>query len=153
MEVAPAMAASRHRTSTLLRELVETGLLAILVFLSVRASVQHYRVEGLSMDPTLEDGEFLLVNSLVYSEVDLEKVGKWVPFWDPGEPGVRHVFHGPERGDIVILHQRVGVERDLVKRIIGIPEKDIVGKAMASWWPRSAWGLAPNEEPVLGAAP
>ena len=214
VEAAPVTAASHHRTSTLLRELVETGLLAILVFLSVRASVQHYRVEGLSMDPTLEDGEFLLVNSLVYSEVDLEKVGKWVPFWDPGEPGVRHVFHGPERGDIVILHQRVGVERDLVKRIIGIPgdvleiqrgtvfidgrelkepyiqspwssdlapiripagkyfvmgdnrngshdsrsfglvdEKDIVGKAMASWWPRSAWGLAPNEEPVLGAAP
>ncbi|MBK7329366.1 MAG: hypothetical protein IPI85_09870 [Dehalococcoidia bacterium] len=34
-----------------------------------------------------------------------------------------------------------------------VDEKDIVGKAMASWWPRSAWGLAPNEEPVLGAAP
>lgn len=109
-----------HRHS-FVRELVETGLLAILVFLAVRASIQHYRVEGHSMDPTLANGEFLLVNSLVYSEVNLDKVAKWVPFWDPGEPDVRHVFHGPQRGDIVILHPRQTQSRDLVKRIIGVP--------------------------------
>jgi signal peptidase I len=107
---------------TIVREIVETALLAILVFLAVRSSVQHYRVEGHSMDPTLEDGEFLLVNSLIYSKVDVEAVAKWVPFWDPGAPGERHVFHGPERGDIVILHHPVaGQERDLVKRVIGLP--------------------------------
>ena len=107
---------------TIFREIIETALLAILVFLSVRASVQHYRVEGHSMDPTLEDGEFLLVNSLLYSEVDVEAIARWVPFWDPGEPARRHVFHGPERGDIVILHHPVpGQERDLVKRVIGLP--------------------------------
>jgi signal peptidase I len=112
-------AAARH---LLLREVVETALLAILVFLAVRASVQHYRVEGQSMDPTLEDGEFLLVNSLVYAKVDLEALARWVPFWEPGDPAERHVFHGPERGDIVILHHPVtGQERDLVKRVIGLP--------------------------------
>lgn len=198
-----------HRHS-FVRELVETGLLAILVFLAVRASVQHYRVEGHSMDPTLANGEFLLVNSLVYSEVNLDKVAQWVPFWDPGEPDVRHVFHGPQRGDIVILHPRQTNGRDLVKRIIGVPgdvieiregkvlidgreliepytngpwrgsmpavripedkyfvmgdnrndsldsrsfglvdEKDIVGKALGSWWPKDKWGLAPNEEPTF----
>lgn len=112
-------AAARH---LLLREVVETALLAILVFLAVRASVQHYRVEGQSMDPTLEDGEFLLVNSIVYSKVDLQALARWVPFWEPGAPAERHVFHGPERGDIVILHHPVtGQERDLVKRVIGLP--------------------------------
>jgi len=116
---APHRAVTRQ---TIVREVIETALLAILVFLAVRASVQHYRVEGHSMDPTLEDGEFLLVNSLLYSEVDVEAIAKWVPFWDPGEPAERHVFHGPERGDIVILHHPVeGQERDLVKRVIGIP--------------------------------
>jgi signal peptidase I len=110
-----------HRRTVFVRELVETGLLAILVFLAVRASVQHYRVEGDSMSPTLSDGEFLLVNSLVYSEVNLEKVGDWVPFWDPGPPAQRQVFHGPERGDIVILHPRQRDPRDLVKRVIGLP--------------------------------
>ncbi|MBE0611666.1 MAG: signal peptidase I [Dehalococcoidia bacterium] len=106
----------------LAREIIETALLAILVFLAVRASVQHYRVEGHSMDPTLEDGEFLLVNSLLYSKIDVQALARWVPSWDPGEPAERHVFHGPERGDIVILHHPVtGQERDLVKRVIGIP--------------------------------
>lgn len=208
-----AVATRKHRGSVILREFVETGLLAILVFLSVRASVQHYRVEGQSMDPTLEDGEFLLVNSLVYSEINLRDVADWVPFWDPGKPDVRQVFHGPERGDIVILHPRQRDDRDLVKRVVGIPgdvleirdgvvlidgreliepyikepwranldpikipadryfvmgdnrngsldsrafglvdEDDIVGKAMASWWPRNKWGLAPNEEPKLAPA-
>lgn len=207
---APAEAHER-RWGLLLREIVETGLLAILVFLAVRASVQHYRVEGESMAPTLKDGEFLLVNSIVYSEINLEKFGDWVPFWDPAPPDVRQVFHGPERGDIVILHPRQRGDRDLVKRVIGIPgdrleirdgvvivngrpliepyvkepwrgqldpivietdmyfvmgdnrnnsldsrsfgpvdEDDIVGKAMASWWPRETWGLAPNEQPEFG---
>lgn len=116
---APREAISRQ---TIVREVIETALLAILVFLAVRASVQHYRVEGHSMDPTLEDGEFLLVNSLLYSKVDIQAIAKWVPFWDPGEPAERHVFHGPQRGDIVILHHPVtGQERDLVKRVIGVP--------------------------------
>ena len=204
-------AATKRPGSTFIRELVETLLLAILVFLAVRSSVQHYRVEGRSMDPNLDDGEFLLVNSLVYSEVNLDKLAKWVPFWDPGGPDMRHVFHPPERGDVVVLHPRQRDNRDLVKRIIGLPgetleirdgvviingreliepyirepwrgnfdqivipadfyfvmgdnrnesadsrsfgpvdEDDIVGKAMASWWPREKFGLAPNESPSFG---
>lgn len=203
--------ATHRRSGSLVREIVETLLLAVLVFLAVRASVQHYRVEGHSMDPTLEDGEFLLVNSLVYDEVDLGKLANFVPFWDPGPPDQRHVFHPAERGDIVILHPRQYSERDLVKRIVGLPgetieiqdgvviidgreliepyvaqpwagsfqptvipadhyfvmgdnrnasadsrsfgpvnEDDIVGKAVGSWWPRSTWGLAPNEAGRLG---
>lgn len=105
-----------------LRELIETAILAVLVFLAVRASVQHYRVEGLSMEPSLEDGEFLLVNSLVYDRFDIQAVARWVPFWDPGEPAERHAFHGPERGDIVILHHPASEKaRDLVKRVVGLP--------------------------------
>ncbi len=118
----PAASVTGITRRVLLREIVETALLAILVFLSVRASVQHYRVEGQSMDPTLEDGEFLLVNALIYSNVDVQALARWVPFWDPGKPAERHVFHGPERGDIVIVHHPVaGQERDLVKRVIGVP--------------------------------
>ena len=210
--LAETLPKTKHRGSVFVRELVETLLLAILVFLAVRSSVQHYRVEGHSMDPNLDDGEFLLVNSLVYSEVNLDKLAKWVPFWDPGGPDMRHVFHAPERGDVIVLHPRQRENRDLVKRIIGLPgerleirdgvviingreliepyirepwggslseivippdfyfvmgdnrsasadsrsfgpvnEDDIVGKAMASWWPRENIGLAPNESPKLGA--
>ena len=111
----------RHRRRTMVRELVETGLLALLVFLSVRAGLQNFRVEGLSMFPTLEDGQYIIVNKLVYSEIDLDKLNDFVPFIeaDPGEK--RHVFHGPERGDIVVFASPTRADEDLIKRVIGLP--------------------------------
>lgn len=108
-----------HRT--LIREIVETGLLAILVFLSVRASFQNFKVDGASMQPTLADGEFLIVNKLVYSEIDLEKLETFFPFINGGENPKRNVFHGPERGDIVVLQDPRSPDTDLIKRIIGLP--------------------------------
>ena len=109
------------RSRTLVRELVETGLLALLVFLSVRASFQNFKVDGISMQPTLEDGQFLIVNKLVYSEVDLDKLSTFVPFVDPGSDPQRNVFHGPQRGDIIVLRSPTKPDIDLIKRVIGLP--------------------------------
>jgi len=111
----------RQRTKTLVREVVETVLLALLVFLAVRASFQNFKVEGSSMFPTLDDGEFLIVNKLVYSEVDIEKLGRFIPFLEPGEDPKRWVFHGPERGDIIVLEDPRDPGIDLIKRVIGLP--------------------------------
>ena len=113
------------RNRTLVREIVETGLLAILVFLAVRASFQNFKVDGSSMYPTLEDGQFLIVNKLVYSEVDLEKLNDYLPFIDAGDEPVRHVFHGPERGDIIVLRDPTNPEVDLIKRVVGLPGETI----------------------------
>ena len=126
-EGAPAHHGSK--TKTWIRELVETGLLALLVFLSVRASFQNFKVDGNSMYPTLEDGQFLIVNKLVYSEVDMEKLSKFVPFMEAGEDPKRNVFHGPQRGDIVVLQDPRKPETDLIKRVIGLPGEtvEIVG--------------------------
>jgi signal peptidase I len=126
-EAAPVHHGSK--TKTWIRELVETGLLALLVFLSVRASFQNFKVDGNSMYPTLEDGQFLIVNKLVYSEVDVEKLSKFIPFVDPGDDPKRNVFHGPERGDIVVLRDPRKPETDLIKRVIGLPGEtvEIVG--------------------------
>jgi signal peptidase I len=123
-EAAPAVG-GHHRTKTWIRELVETGLLALLVFLSVRASFQNFKVEGSSMWPTLENGEFLIVNKLVYSEVDMDKLSNFVPFVDAGSDPKRNVFHGPERGDIIVLKDPRNTETDLIKRVIGLPGETI----------------------------
>lgn len=118
----PSDSASRNRkTRTLVRELVETGLLALLVFLAVRASFQNFKVDGNSMYPTLENGQFLIVNKLVYSEVDMERLSSFLPFVDAGDEPSQHVFHGPERGDIVVLHDPSNPQVDLIKRVIGLP--------------------------------
>ncbi|WP_297679211.1 signal peptidase I [Tepidiforma sp.] len=124
-EAAPAAPPRPSRLATVAREILETALLAVLVFLAVRASVQHYRVDGSSMEPTLEDGEFLLVNSLAYSRVDVAALARWVPGWAPGPPAERYLFGGPQRGDIVVFHHPSGVHRDLVKRVIGLPGETV----------------------------
>ncbi len=117
--------AEAKKTRTWVRELVETGLLALLVFLSVRASFQNFKVDGSSMYPTLTDGQFLIVNKLVYSEVNVDKLGKYVPLVDGGDDPTKHVFHGPERGDIIVLRDPSTPEQDLIKRVIGLPGEKI----------------------------
>ncbi|MGH2631946.1 MAG: signal peptidase I, partial [Tepidiformaceae bacterium] len=113
--------AKQSRSKTLVRELVETGLLAILVFLAVRASFQNFKVDGTSMYPTLDNGQFLIVNKLVYSEINTKKLSSVLPFVDAGKDGKAAVFHGPERGDIVVLVDPRQPQTDLIKRVIGLP--------------------------------
>ncbi len=110
---------------SLVRNIVETGLLAILVFLAVRVSFQNFRVDGTSMSPTLADGEFLLVNKLVYAEVNMDKLSKFLPFVNAEEDEMRFVFHGPHRGDIVVLRDPRRPEQDLIKRVVGLPGETV----------------------------
>lgn len=124
-DAAPSDEPHRSRSKTVIREFVETGLLAILVFLSVRASFQNFKVDGTSMYPTLENGQFLIVNKLVYSEVDLEELSRFLPFIDPGDDPKRYVFHGPQRGDIIVLKDPRKPDTDLIKRVIGLPGETI----------------------------
>ena len=131
--------------------LVETLLLALLVFLAVRASFQNFKVDGNSMYPTLENGEFLIVNKLVYSEVDVEKLSRFLPFLDPGESPRRFVFHGPERGDIVVLRDPRQPGVDLIKRVIGLPG-ETVEIVEGHGTQRNAVIEFPNYEAALGYA-
>lgn len=153
---APAAEAPPARRTAILREILETALLALLVFLAVRASVQHYRIDGSSMYPTLEDGEFLLVNALAYTRIDVEALARFVPGWEPGPPAERYLFHGPERGDIVVFHHPSGVHRDLVKRVIGLPGETIeirAGVVYIDGRPLVEPYLAAGEAPIGDMAP
>jgi len=76
---------------------VETILLAVILFLAINALSARVRVENVSMKPTLQPGEFLLVNRVAY---------KW------GEPDI---------GDIVIFHAPGASDLDYIKRVIGLP--------------------------------
>lgn len=109
----------------LVRELAETVVLALAIFLLVRAVVQNFQVEGRSMEPTFETGWYLLVNKSLYWEVNLDTLGKFFPFVDSGHDPTRYIFRGPKRGDVIVFrqpNQAIGtVERDFIKRVIGLP--------------------------------
>jgi signal peptidase I len=133
--MAGALPAPRERRSPLgtvgrfARELAETVILALLIFLLVRAVVQNFQVEGRSMEPTLHTQWYLLVNKALYWEVNLETVSKFVPFVDPGDDPTRYLFRGPRRGDVVVFkaptEARNAPERDFIKRIIGLPGETV----------------------------
>ena len=114
----------RWRWAVHAREGVETLLLALLIFLAVRTSFQNFRVEGASMVPSLDNGEYLIVNKLAYAEIDLS-LFDWLPLYNAGENPVHHLWSTPSRGDVIVFlapqEATGGVERDFVKRIIGVP--------------------------------
>ena len=102
------------------RELAETLLLALLIFLSVRASFQNFRVEGASMQPSLDNGEYLIVNKLSYAELDMS-LFNFLPFYEAGADPVTHLWGKPNRGDVIVFRAPTSPNRDFIKRIIGLP--------------------------------
>ena len=114
-------ASSGARVRRVAWELVQTLVLAALIFLMVRGVAQNFRVEGPSMEPGLHNGQYLLVNKAVYFKLDLDKLGKYIPFIDGGDSPSRFLFHGPERGDVIVFRYPRDPSRDFIKRIIGVP--------------------------------
>ncbi len=119
----PVMAPPPHRRRrylTIFREVVETLLLALLIFLAVRATVQNFKVEGRSMLPSLDNGQYIIVNKLAYAQFDMG-LFDFLPFYDAGENSTHHLFGSPERGDVVVFEAPKYPDRDFIKRIIGVP--------------------------------
>lgn len=103
------------------RELAETVILAVLIFFAVKAVIQNFRVEGASMEPSLQSEQYLLVNKALYFRVNMDKVHKVLPFV-PGDDGQkRHLFRAPRRGDVVVFRFPLDPSRDFIKRVIGVP--------------------------------
>ena len=106
---------------TVIRELFETVILALLIFLGLQFSMGHYRVEGSSMLPNLAEGEHVIVNKLVYKRFDPRDLVSLVPFVEVGDDSDVFPFHAPRRGEVIIFEFPNNPERDFVKRVIGVP--------------------------------
>ena len=86
-----------RRLLRFLGELFQTALIALLLFLAVNLVTARIRVEGISMEPSLHDGQFVVVNRLAY---------RWQEV---------------ERGDIIVFHFPPDPNRRFIKRVIGLP--------------------------------
>lgn len=105
----------------LIRELIETVILALLIFLGLQFSIQNFRVEGSSMQPTLEEGQYVLVNKLVYLRLAPQGLSSLLPFVNSDREEVIFPFSAPSLGDVIIFHFPRDPSRDFVKRVIGVP--------------------------------
>lgn len=111
----------RRRALTFARELVETVLLTLVIFVAVRTLVVNFRVDGESMRPNLQNGEYLLVNKAIYFHFDLNAAKNVLPGPDRRERDIVYLFHPPQRGDIIVFDPPVRSDKPYVKRVIGLP--------------------------------
>ena len=91
----------KQPTEVVVRELIETLLLTFFIFFLVNGLVGRYRIDGSSMNPTLADGQYLLVNNFSY------------------------YLNEPEQGEIIVFHHPTS-DLNLIKRVIGVPGDHIV---------------------------
>jgi signal peptidase I len=78
-------------------DIIETLAMAAILFFGINMVSARVRVDGFSMLPTLEDGEFVLVSKVNYN------------------------LGTVERGDIIVFHFPLDPEQELIKRVIGLP--------------------------------
>lgn len=115
---------SAPKSKQFILDLLETLILSVILFLAINAVSARVRVDGFSMRPTLNNGEFILVNRLAY------KLGN------------------PQRGEIIVFRSPITPGEDLIKRIIGLPGDEVViqdGKVEVN-------GVV-LKEPYIAAAP
>src|SRR3989304_1470256 len=110
------------------KEILETILLTLLIFLAVRMIVQNFRVEGSSMEPSLHSGQYLLVNKAVYFNVETDEINRLVPFLKLTGGEAIFPLGSPQRGDVVVFRFPENPSRDFIKRIIGVPGDAIEAK-------------------------
>jgi len=78
--------------------LLRTALISVVV----HSAIQTYRLEGASMEPSLSHGQCLIVNKFIY-----------------------HLLHPPQRGDIILLKDPRRPDREVIKRVIGLPGEKV----------------------------
>src|SRR5690348_16072306 len=96
-QAAGAASTESSGVSSLLREVAEVVVLAVILYIGISFAVQAVHVEGLSMFATLDDNDYLIAN-----KIDSR-------------------LHAPQRGDIVILRPPTNNSTDFIKRIIALP--------------------------------
>src|SRR3954471_5694755 len=83
---------------------------SVLLFLLIRTFlVEAFKIPSGSMENTLQVGDFLLVNKLVY--------GAEVPFTHARLPRLRD----PSREDVIVFEYPEDPTKNFVKRLVGVP--------------------------------
>ena len=94
---APPSKENQPKAKSFWRDLFETILMALILFVIINTLTSRVKVFNISMQPTLKQGYLLLVNKMAY------KLGE------------------PKYGDIVVFHYNGDDKEDYIKRVIGLP--------------------------------
>lgn len=102
-----------------LKDVLETILLALLLFVAINLVSARVRVEGFSMQPTLDHQQFVLVSRLTPRFIPLQR-GDIVVFRPPMYP------HPDWLENLLGLPLAHAHFEDYIKRVIGLPGETVV---------------------------
>jgi len=111
-----------------IKELLETAIFILLVFLIVRGVIQNFKIEGQSMEPSLHTGQYILVNKIVYFHFDMNAPLRLLPGNAELPARVVYPFHMPRRGEVVVFEYPRDLSKDYIKRVIGMPGDTVMIK-------------------------
>lgn len=94
---------------SIIKEYVKAIIIAIIIALFIRTFIiQAFKIPSGSMIPTLQIGDWLLVNKFIYG-IKIPALRKTIiPIKDP------------QRGDIVVFIYPMDKSKDFIKRVIGV---------------------------------
>ena len=107
------------------KELLETAIFILLVFLIVRGVVQNFKIEGSSMQPNLRTSQYILVNKIVYFHFDMNAPLRLLPGNADLPQSIVYPFHMPRRGEVVVFEYPRDQSKDYIKRVIGLPGETV----------------------------
>jgi signal peptidase I len=98
----------------LLLEMVKVFLLAVVIIIPVRVFLfQPFFVQGSSMEPNFEDGEYLVISEFGYKQTTLDVTERFRFSVKP--------FKDIARQDTAVFHYPKKPEQFFIKRVIGLP--------------------------------
>ena len=102
------------RGKSVIRENIEAILIALLIAIVVRTfAVQAFKIPSGSMLETLQIGDHILVNKIVYgTPIDIPFTDINL-FWMPG-------LYKPQRNDIIVFKYPEDPKRDFIKRAVAV---------------------------------
>jgi signal peptidase I len=93
------------RPSESVYETLRTIVLVLITALAIRSFIaQPFVVEGKSMEPTLHNAEYLIVDKIEYR------------------------LHPPQRGDVIVFKAPESPDQNYIKRVIGLPGETVTIK-------------------------
>lgn len=138
----PQAQTGRADFKTLLFDILETLLLTIVIYAVLSTFIGRFKVFSVSMEPTLHEGQYLLISKQT------------------------HKIWSLKRGDVIVFQYPRNPKKDYIKRLIGLPGEQVElrnGKLYINgeltpepwlsgrpWAGSGQWQLGENEYFVMG---